>query len=122
MPRILIVEDEKSLNKAMQQFFSTFTELEVVSVFDGEEAMVLMKDYKPDLITLDVMMPFKNGYQVADEILSDENLNKTKILFLTNVSLFEREDLKNHNRVKVVCKSNTSISEIKEIISNLLKE
>ncbi len=68
-PVVLIVEDEQ-LN--MRMLSMTVTKLapsaKVVQAQDGEEALALFREHKPDLVFMDLHMPVKNGFQAAAEI------------------------------------------------------
>ncbi len=50
---------------------------------DGEQAMDMVRDSKPHLMILDVMMPRKNGYDVCDEVKSDPDLQDIQVMMLT---------------------------------------
>jgi len=50
---------------------------------NGEEALAAVADFQPDVVLLDVMMPVKDGYQVAQEIRADPELKGTRIIMLT---------------------------------------
>ena len=56
---------------------------EVVEAEDGEEAYVVAKNEKPDLIILDIMMPKVDGYQAYHSIRSDADLRDIPIIILT---------------------------------------
>lgn len=83
---ILIVEDEEKLRKLIRKYLS----LEGYNVFeagDGLEAIEIFESETVDLIVLDVMMPHKNGYEVAREVRLK---SKVPIIMLTARS--EEED------------------------------
>lgn len=52
---------------------------------DGEQTLAAVKEAKPDLVILDVMMPGKNGWEVAKELRKDENFNDMGIVMLTAI-------------------------------------
>ena len=52
---------------------------------DGDEALRLAKETKPDLVLLDVMMPGMSGWEVCRAIREDESLGDTKVLMLTGI-------------------------------------
>jgi len=56
---------------------------EVVTAVDGEDALAKVRADPPDLILLDVMMPNVNGWQVAEELKSDEATRDIPIIFLS---------------------------------------
>ena len=64
--RILIVEDEKVLSNTIKQ--SLKDEYEIDQAFDGEEAELYAKQDIYDVIILDIMLPFKIGYEVLESI------------------------------------------------------
>jgi len=82
MKKILVIEDEKELAEMMK----IVLEKEGYSIElagDGEEGLNKAKALKPDLITLDVMMPKMNGYEVCDRLKSDEQYKHIPILMFT---------------------------------------
>ena len=77
---ILIAEDESAIREGLSALLESegYT---VRAAADGEEALLLFREHRPDLVLLDVMMPKKNGYAVCSEIRAfDQNV---PILFLT---------------------------------------
>ena len=81
MNRILIVEDEKLLNETISVFLS-YHDFEVVSAYDGKCAISKTKEYNPDLILLDVILPTMYGYEVAKKI---REFSDVPIIFLTSI-------------------------------------
>jgi len=81
---ILIVEDDKDLNNAYHMILESegYT---VESAFDGQEALEKLKDFKPNLILLDLLMPIMGGL----EFLQHYNLKlknpDVKVLIFTNM-------------------------------------
>jgi DNA-binding response OmpR family regulator len=57
----------------------------VLEAQDGEEALVVARAEKPDLLVLDVMMPRKNGWEVCKELRSDPAMKDIGILVLTAI-------------------------------------
>jgi DNA-binding response OmpR family regulator len=78
--RILIVDDEKEV---LEFFQNTLKELyELVLVSDANEALNIVTLSEPDLVLLDVMMPKKNGHQIAQWIRSNSTFADIPILML----------------------------------------
>ncbi|MGN2340429.1 response regulator YycF [Streptococcus dysgalactiae] len=67
MKKILIVDDEKSISDIIK-FNLTKEGYDIVTAFDGREAVTVFEDEKPDLIILDLMLPELDGLEVAKEI------------------------------------------------------
>jgi len=76
------VDDEPHLVRSLS-FILSKEGYEVVSAVNGEEALQKIRESKPDLMFLDVMMPKKNGYEVCQEIRSSPELKDIYIIMLT---------------------------------------
>lgn len=85
MKKILIVEDDHKL----QDLFKSELEKEqyiVIQAFNGESALSLVTQEKPDLVLLDIMLPNKmNGFEVLKQIKLDPDLKKIPVVMLTNL-------------------------------------
>jgi len=69
---VVIADDSKFLTRHIQQFFEESMGFTVVGVgYNGEEAVALYKEHKPDLITLDITMPIKDGQVALREIITE---------------------------------------------------
>ena len=69
--RILVVDDEIYIVHILD--FSLGMEgYEVITALDGEEALEKLKEVKPDLIVLDIMMPKMDGYETCKVLKSNE--------------------------------------------------
>ena len=78
--KVLVVDAEQSIVTLLK--YNLETEGYIVDVaYDGEEALKKVKEVKPELIVLDVMLPKKDGIEVCKTIRSDKNL--VPILMLT---------------------------------------
>ena len=78
--RLLIVEDEKHLNKTLTERL-TKSGYSVDSCFDGEDALYYIENTAYDVIILDVMMPKLNGFEVL-KIIREKGIS-TPVLMLT---------------------------------------
>jgi DNA-binding response OmpR family regulator len=65
--KILLVEDEPSLIFTLRDTLES-EGYEVVVSEDGEQTVALVKEHKPDIMILDIMLPGKNGYEICQEI------------------------------------------------------
>lgn len=80
--KILIADDEEDI-RAIIQYNLEKEGYETILAKDGNEAIDLAKKEKPDLIILDIMMPYKTGFEVCQIIRTNAEMNDTLILFLT---------------------------------------
>ncbi|NCX95259.1 MAG: DNA-binding response regulator [Chitinophagia bacterium] len=83
--KILIVDDEPDIVEVISYTLRTKGYLIAVAK-DGREAIKKAKEFKPDLILLDVMMPFKDGLETIKDLKKDEEFENTAIIFLTATS------------------------------------
>ena len=80
--KILIADDEPDILEILS-FNLSAEGFEVITAKNGNEALDKAKQYMPDLIILDVMMPGKNGIEVCNLLRSQPIFNSTLIIFLT---------------------------------------
>jgi len=78
--KVLYVEDELFLGKIVKESLES-RGYEVLMESDGANATALFKKSKPDICVLDVMLPNKDGFTIADEIREEDE--KVPIIFLT---------------------------------------
>lgn len=82
MNKILIVDDEPNIVMALEYGFKK-AGFEVFIARDGTEAIDIAEAEKPEAILLDIMMPKLDGYQTIQELKAKEQLENTKIVFLS---------------------------------------
>ena len=87
MAKIAIIEDDALLAEMYSQKFKK-DGYEVVRAGDGEQGLKLIKQEKPNLILLDIMMPKMNGLQVLQAIKADtdEQIRNIPTILLTNLA------------------------------------
>lgn len=81
-PRILIVEDERSLAEVLTYNLEK-EGFEVTTAADGQEGVRRAQAAPPDVVLLDLMLPIVEGYEVCRILRGDARLQQTKILMLT---------------------------------------
>lgn len=89
--KILVTDDEVPV----VQIIKTNLQLEgfdVVSAYDGEEALRKVASEKPDLVVLDVMMPKMDGWEVLTHLKGDPATEDLPVIMLTALSQMEDLD------------------------------
>jgi len=81
---ILVVDDDPDLVEAVSMKLES-KGFRVAKAYDGDQAWEKIKEERPRLLILDVMMPNKNGYQVCDEIKKDPEYKDIVVVLLTAV-------------------------------------
>jgi CheY-like chemotaxis protein len=83
--KVLILEDEQSLSKILVEKFELEGYL-VKAAYNGFEGLTAVKDFKPDLILLDIIMPEMDGFTFLKKLRKMEGSKKTPVIVLTNLS------------------------------------
>lgn len=86
--KILIVEDDRHIADSLC-FSLKEHGYQVDAVYDGKDAILKVKDYEPDLILLDVMLPGMNGFEICKELKGSETTLSIPILMLTSMEKTE---------------------------------
>lgn len=82
LTKILIIDDTKSILDVLKDFFE-FENFEVYVETNGQKGIESALGNLPHLILCDVMMPIMNGYQVYEELKSNQITKDIPFLFLT---------------------------------------
>jgi two-component system, OmpR family, alkaline phosphatase synthesis response regulator PhoP len=80
--KVLIADDEPDIREIIE-YNLTREGYQVQTAKDGNEALAKARSFKPDLIILDIMMPYKNGVEVCEILRSQSDFQQTMIIFLT---------------------------------------
>ncbi len=76
MKKILVVDDSMMMRERIKEIVTKCGEFTITEAGDGEQAIALYKENKPNLVTLDISMPGKNGIEALTEIMQiDTNAN-----------------------------------------------
>jgi DNA-binding response OmpR family regulator len=93
--KILIVDDDQELVELITDVLERDGRFEVRSVNNGFDAGMMVKEYGPDLIVLDVMLPDINGKEVCQRVRSDPAMDDVKIICISGMVEEDKiEDLK----------------------------
>ena len=84
--RILVADDDPEILTLLSLRLKS-RGYEVLEAIDGEKALEEARERKPDLVVLDVMMPAKNGWEVARELKQDEATRDIGIVILTAIGV-----------------------------------
>lgn len=79
---VLIVEDDDNIATALEYVISR-EGLDQDRVGNGADAVRRIRDLRPDLVLLDVMLPEVSGYEICRTVRQDKSLGNVKILMMT---------------------------------------
>lgn len=83
MKKILIVEDDPFLGDVLVQKLSN-KNFDVRLIRDSMLAMKEMKDFMPDLVLLDILLPNLNGYEILEEKQKDKDIVDIPVIIISN--------------------------------------
>lgn len=120
---VLIVEDDKMLQKALTEKL-IHEGFNVLIANDGAEGLVSALGKHPDIITLDMSMPIKDGFAFMDEIRQDPWGKTAHIIVLTNSVADDKmvSKIVAYQPSYYLIKSNTSLGEIVSKVIELTQD
>jgi len=83
--KVLIVDDDLELVELLTDVLERDGRFEVRSVNNGFDAGMMVKDYRPDIIVLDVMLPDINGKEVCQRVRSDKEMDDVRIICISGM-------------------------------------
>jgi CheY-like chemotaxis protein len=121
MAKLLLVEDDNNLREIYEARLQAegYT---IVSAKDGEEALVVAKAEKPDLVIADVMMPKISGFEMLDIMRNTDELKDVKVIMLT--ALGQSDDQQRADKLgadRYLVKSQVTLEDIVKVTHELLE-
>lgn len=105
MIKILHVEDDADIREIAQLALGLSGDFEVVQSASGEEALLMVQAFIPDVLLLDVMMPGMTGRQTLERMREIPALEKTPAIFMTaRAQNSEVEELRELGAAEVISK------------------
>jgi len=118
---ILIIEDDKFLRELITQKLIQ-EGYETSEAIDGEEGIKKIKEEKPSLILLDLILPGIDGFEVLSQTKEDPAISSIPVIILSNLG--QKEDIERGLKLGAVdylIKAHFTPGEIIEKIKNILK-
>lgn len=81
---ILLADDDEAISSAYRYFLEQEGYV-VVPAHDGMEALKKIREGKPDLVLLDLIMPVKNGFEVLESLRRTGKLKKLPVIVISNL-------------------------------------
>lgn len=118
---IIVVEDESFLSKVLAERLEDegFGRIDVAG--NGEEALAKIKQHKPDIVLLDMILPKMNGFEVLEIMQADNALKKIPVLVLSNLG--QDQDIEQAKKLGArdyIVKSNFSLQKVVEKIMSVI--
>ena len=93
--RILLIDDEATFSRVLKLYLEETGRCLVRTAGSGREGLVAAREFRPDLILLDVIMPDMDGGDVAAALSADASLQRVPVIFLTAVVSREEATTRN---------------------------
>jgi DNA-binding response OmpR family regulator len=118
--RILVVEDDQDLNKAYCIILKHEGH-EIVTAFDGKQALSKLNDFEPDLVLLDLLMPIMGGLEFLKKWTNTKRKD-VKVLIFTNMENSpEISEAYKLGANRCIIKSWTAPHNLARVVSDTLK-
>ena len=88
LKKILLIEDDKFLRELMNKKLLTMG-YDVVAAADGESGLTMIKEAKPDVVLLDLILPGINGFEVLERAKKDPDTMNVPVIILSNLGQSE---------------------------------
>ena len=89
--KILLIEDDKFLRDLMSKKLLNL-DFEVETAADGESGLAKIKEVKPDVVLLDLILPGMNGFEVLEKSKKDPEIANIPVIILSNLGQAEDID------------------------------
>ncbi len=118
-PRILVVDDDPYILMSLE-FLMKKNGFNVLVARNGQEAMQIVKEFVPDIVLLDIMMPDVDGYEICRYIKSTKKLVNSKVVFLsaksTDADVQKGYDLGASLYISKPFSTRTIVKQLKELL------
>ncbi len=116
--KVLVVDDEYSFCKNLRNFL-TREGCEALLTTNGQQALDMVKDEKPDIMTLDIRMPGMNGYEVLEKLKWEKGLS---IIVVSAIDAPDMEEKLIHAGASAVLHKPVDLKQLSETIKKLYAE
>ncbi len=120
MTKVLIVEDDPLMFRMYQRVF-TFEGFEIQMAENGQDGLDKLRDFHPDIMLIDMMMPVMNGGEMLDKVKSDPATKDIPVIMLTNLAEPKAaEDMLAKGAAQYVVKSKYGPTEVAAMVRELV--
>ena len=116
--RILLVEDDKFFRE-FYAFKLKEKNMEVGQAGDGEEALKIIPQFKPDIILLDLIMPKKDGFELLQDLSRDSLMSQIPVLVFS--TLGQQKDVDHAKQLGAKGYINKSFFDFDNLLKTILQ-
>ncbi len=118
-PLIMLADDDAEIRRIVRRSLSSL-ECTIIEAKDGEQALELILNERPDLVVLDVMMPTLSGWELCKYIRTKAELADTRVVMLTAIGKTVNEMTSPLYGADAYLDKPFDIQEIVQVVSDLL--
>ena len=119
---ILVVEDDMFLAQLLTNRIAK-AGVKVLRASDGDDGLKMLREEKPDLVLLDLILPKKSGFELLEEMRADPALQGTPVIIISNLG--QESDItkgKELGAIEYFVKAKTSIDDLVERVKVILSK
>jgi threonine synthase len=119
--RIAIIEDDPDARRLLRRVLQARGEYQICEASGGREGIELVRQHRPDLVLLDLMMPEVDGFEVLDAIHADPELADTRIIVITAKSLTASERRRLSGQIELLLRKGSFLDDdlLEDILATL---
>lgn len=118
--KIMVIEDDRFLHRLLIDKLTQW-KATIASSYDGLDAVKKVAEEKPDLILLDIILPGADGFDILEQLKSNEALKNIPVIILSNLG--QEEDIERGTKLGAIdflIKANFTLDEIATKASKVL--
>jgi len=118
--KVLVIEDDVFLAQLLTNRIAKVG-VQVLRAADGEEGIKMIKQSRPDLVLLDLILPKKSGFELLEDMRSDPSTQGTPVIIVSNLG--QESDVargRELGAVEYFVKAKTSIDGLVERVKTIL--
>jgi len=119
--RIAIIEDDPDARRLLRRVLQARGEYQIFEAGGGQEGIEVVRQQRPDLVLLDLMMPGIDGFDVLETIRADERLADTRIIVITAKSLSASERRRLSGQIELLLQKGSFLDDdlLEDILATL---
>jgi threonine synthase len=119
--RVAIVEDDPDARRLLRRVLQARGEYQIFEAEGGCQGIEMVRQHRPDLVLLDLMMPEVDGFEVLDAIRADPDLEDTRIIVITAKTLTANERRRLSDQIEVLLQKGSFLDDdlLEEILETL---
>jgi threonine synthase len=119
--RIAIIEDDDDARRLLRRVLQARGEYQIYEAAGGRQGIELVRQYRPDLVLLDLMMPEVDGFEVLDTIRADPDLADMRVIVITAKTLTAGERRRLSDQIELLLQKGSFLDDdlLEEILETL---